>query len=605
METQPLVLQHERIDDIPLLFGMMRRMNIAEVLDKHMPRHHLQKGLSNGNLALGWIAYILSQSDHRKYAVQEWANGLTHTLESLYGCPLRPHEFSDDRLGIFLSNLAEIEWVDAEASLFHCSIDVFQLPTTCIHLDTTTSCGYHTIKPEGIMQLGHSKDHRPDLPQLKIMAAVTQPFAFPLSTAIVPGNQADDGLYRPTIKNVQDLLECKGLLFCADCKFSSIQNRGSLANDGDFYLAPLPMTGQTAKQMDSWIDTALQKARSSSQTDGLTSVWRQQSEGELELIARGYEFSRELCTMVGKKEVKWTERVQVVQPVSLHESQKALLEKKLQKAEEKLRDLTLSGKGRGVWADEEELQQAAAAILVDKGVEELLEVHYEKEVTRTKRYGKPGRPRQADKATIEVEVRYHISKVSRNQEKIEQRQERMGWRAMGTNAPKERLSLDSSVHTYREGAGTERTFHQMKDAPLGIKPLFVKRDDQIKGLTRLLLIALRVLSLVEIVVRAGLKEKQEELEGMHEGQKNKKESRPTAKRLLGAIARLRITVFQCEYEGEQTWQILPLPKLLLRILDMLGLSPSLYLDLARPIVRPPPPFDDVLVPLLVGQLILL
>jgi len=42
-------------------------------------------------------------------------------------------------------------------------------------------------RPDGIMQLGHSKDHRPDLPQLKIMAAVTQPLAFPISTAIVPG----------------------------------------------------------------------------------------------------------------------------------------------------------------------------------------------------------------------------------------------------------------------------------------------------------------------------------------------------------------------------------------------------------------------------------
>jgi len=56
MKTQPLVLQHERIDDIPLLFGMMHRMNIAKALDEHMPRHHLQQGLSNGNLAVGWIA---------------------------------------------------------------------------------------------------------------------------------------------------------------------------------------------------------------------------------------------------------------------------------------------------------------------------------------------------------------------------------------------------------------------------------------------------------------------------------------------------------------------------------------------------------------------
>src|SRR3954464_10416242 len=99
METQPVIAKQERIDDIPLLFGMMRRMKIAEILDKHMPRHHLQQGLSSGDLAVGWIRFILTQSDHRKSAVQDWANGLDHTLGALFGCSLRPHEFSDDRLG--------------------------------------------------------------------------------------------------------------------------------------------------------------------------------------------------------------------------------------------------------------------------------------------------------------------------------------------------------------------------------------------------------------------------------------------------------------------------------------------------------------------------
>src|SRR5271156_6673877 len=127
METQPLVLQHERIDDIPLLFGMQQRLKIAEVLDRHMPRHHLHQGLSNGQLAVGWIAYILSQADHRKSAVQDWANGLAHTLASLYGCLLRPHEFSDDRLGILLSNLAAADWDAIETSLFHSCFEVYQL----------------------------------------------------------------------------------------------------------------------------------------------------------------------------------------------------------------------------------------------------------------------------------------------------------------------------------------------------------------------------------------------------------------------------------------------------------------------------------------------
>src|SRR6266567_519401 len=230
MEPQPIIVQQERIDDVPLLLGFMRRMKIAEILDKHLGQHHLHQGLSNGNLALGWMAYILSESDHRKSAVQEWANGLPQTLESFFGMPLRPHEFSDDRLGLGLRNLAAADWDEIESDLFYSCFDVYELPKDCFRVDATASCGHHAITAEGIMQLGHSKDHRPDLPQLKIMAAVTQPLAFPVSTAIVAGNLPDDGLYWPTIVKVKEKVGVSGLLFVGDCKMASLENRARIAN---------------------------------------------------------------------------------------------------------------------------------------------------------------------------------------------------------------------------------------------------------------------------------------------------------------------------------------------------------------------------------------
>jgi transposase len=93
METQPVIVKQERIDDVPLLLGIMQRMKIAEILDKHLGQHHLHEGLSNGNLAVGWLAYILSESDHRKSAVQMWANRIPHTLEAFFAVSLRPHKF--------------------------------------------------------------------------------------------------------------------------------------------------------------------------------------------------------------------------------------------------------------------------------------------------------------------------------------------------------------------------------------------------------------------------------------------------------------------------------------------------------------------------------
>jgi transposase len=584
METQPVIVKQERIDDVPLLLGFMRRMKIAEILDKHLREHHLHQGLSNGNLALGWLAYILSESDHRKSAVQEWANGLQQTLESFFGMPLRPHEFSDDRLGIVLSNLAATDWDKVESDLFYSCFDVYELPKDCFRVDATASCGYHKITPEGIMQLGHSKDHRPDLPQLKIMAAVTQPLAFPLSTALVAGNQPDDGLYWPTIVKVKEKVGVSGLLFVGDCKMASLENRARIANAGDYYLTPLPNTGDTAKQLGSWIDTALQNEA----TGDLQGIHKPKEGEEPERIGKGYEFTRTLQAKVDDKEVTWKERVQIVQAESQLNCRKEKLEKSLQQAEEKLGRLTLSGKGRKIWRDEQELRGAITAIEAEHGVASLLAVALSQETTEKKKHGKPGRPSETAVAEVAVEVRYRISKVSRNEAEIEEKQKRLGWRAFVTNAAEQRLSLEGSVLTYREGGGLERPFHELKGAPLGIRPLFVKLPEQIAGLTRLLLIALRVLTLAEIVLRAKLAETGEKLEGMHEGQKNKLEGKPTGKRMLRAIAGLEMTLSLIQVGLEQRWYLPALPRLLVRVLDLLGLSTSLYTNLANSCSRPPP-----------------
>jgi transposase len=337
MKTQPIVGQQERIDDIPLLIGMLHQMRIAEVLDKHLGRHHLHQGLSSGNLAVGWLAYILSESDHRKSAVEDWAGQRHRTLQTLLGCSLRPHEFSDDRLGILLNRLAGADWQAIEADLFLACFSIYQFPTACVRLDSTTSCGDHSSEPDGLMQLGHSKDHRPDLPQLKIMAAVSQPLAFPLSTTIVPGHRADDQLYWPAIVNVKTILNSvrgsakyKPLLFCGDRKMASLDTRGRIAKSKDLYLTVLPHTGTTAKLFDSWVDRAVQDEKA------LVSIWSREAEGEEpERIARGYEFARTLTTAIDGEQRTWSERVQVLQSSCLFDSQKELLEKRLRQAEGK------------------------------------------------------------------------------------------------------------------------------------------------------------------------------------------------------------------------------------------------------------------------------
>ena len=128
-----------------------------------------------------------------------------------------------------LRRLHDADWSALEADLWQATCEVYEISYQCVRLDSTTSFGYHTITPDGLMQRGHSKDHRPDLPQLKLMAAAAQPTSHLLACDIVPGQSADDPLYLPLIRRVREQLRQHGLLYTGDCKMSALATRAELA----------------------------------------------------------------------------------------------------------------------------------------------------------------------------------------------------------------------------------------------------------------------------------------------------------------------------------------------------------------------------------------
>src|SRR2546422_6584468 len=75
-----LVIITERVDDVALLIGQMINMGLPEILDRHIPRHWKQRGISWGWTAVIWLAYILTEGDHRKVSVETYIAGMKHTL---------------------------------------------------------------------------------------------------------------------------------------------------------------------------------------------------------------------------------------------------------------------------------------------------------------------------------------------------------------------------------------------------------------------------------------------------------------------------------------------------------------------------------------------
>jgi transposase len=572
-----LELTHERVDDVPLLLGFLVRLQLPEILDRHFPAHPLHQGLSNGWLTTVWIAYILSRADHRKSPVQAWAEELQHTLETLIGQRIRPVEFSDDRLTLLLKRLdTPTAWESLEADLWHTHCDVYALPVERVRLDATTSCGYHAVTEDGLMQLGHSKDHRPDLAQFKLMAAVAEPNGLFLAGDVHPGNAADDPLYLPLYRRVRTLLGQTGLLYAGDCKMAALETRAEIAANGDFYLTRLPLTGAVQAQFAAWVEAAVVGDRAAELIEIRREEEQEQGQ-EQELLGRGYEFERPQTAVVGAVEPIWTERVQVIRSESAAESQAAALDRRLQRTEAAVRGLTPPvGPGRTQYPTGWELERAVNAVLAEEGAEGLLTVTWERQETVRERYVGPGRGSPKRRKTTERSVRYQITSVVRDDAAIERLVARMGWQVQVTNAPATRLSLGDSVLGYRAGTCVERGFHQLKDRPLGIRPLYVHRDDQVRGLTHLLTLALRVLTLFEVLVRRGQDQDGEDLAGLYPGQPKRTTDRPTAKRVLETIAGLGLTLTRVGSGEGCRWHLTALPVLVKRVLGYLGLSDEVY-----------------------------
>jgi transposase len=168
-------------------------------------------------------------------------------------------------------------------------------------------------------------------------------------------------------------------------------------------------------------------------------------------------------------------------------------------------------------------------------------------------------------ATVEVRV---------DEEALESAVRRLGWRAYSTNQPLEQLSLEHAVFAYRSAYLVERSLGRLKGRPLSLRPLYVQRDDYATGLIRLLSIALRVLTLLEFVVRRQLAAEESTLAGLYAGNATRETARPTAERLLEAFEEVTLTVVKGVHRVYR--YLTALSPLQERILELLGFSSRVY-----------------------------
>lgn len=573
----------ERIDDVPLLVHQQQKMGIPVVLDEVIHPHGNREGLSVGWLTTTWLSYILSEADHRMSEVEPWAEKQIQTLAALLPESVGVKDFTDDRLADVVRWLSNDEtWEEVETRLGQRLIRVYDLKLGPVRLDSTTAAVYHDTEGNTLFQHGHSKDHRPDLPQFKVMLGALDPLGMPLATLVVAGNKADDGLYVPTITRARRVVGQGGRLYIGDVKMGALATRAFVQDGGDYYLMPLAQTGEVPELLAALLEPVwdkrqpLQRIYAPSGEDT-----GEETEAKAELLALGYEVTRPQKAKVNGERVLWEERLLVVYSPSLAKKARRGLAQRLDRAKRELQALTPPrGRGKRRWDDLEALQGAVQSILKKRHVEGLLEVTHLREVERRhiRRYGDRS-------ARTEEQVRY-VVQVQRNPEAIAATRRLLGWRLYATNAPAEELPLAKGVWAYRGAPRIERDFQRFKGRPLGIRPLYVQREDHAKGMVRLLSLGLRVLTLVEHMVREALQATGKTLSGLYAGNPKRQTAQPTTERLLKAFREITLTVVHLP--DRTIHHVTPLSELQRRILALMGLSASIYENLVLS-VEPIPP----------------
>ncbi len=558
--SEPKEVKTERVDDIPLLLAQMQKLGIAEVLDKQINRHGLRRGLSVGEIVTVWLCYIVSQGDHRKSYLEGWAAERLRTLSGCLSAEVSAGEFNDDRLGDVLCELSDDEtWRLCEQALNKRSVRVYRLRPKVVRCDSTTVSSYGRVDEDGLLQFGHSKDRRPDLPQVKVATSTLDPLGMPLVTLAVSGEQADDPLYHPLIDEVRMSFGQGGLLFVGDSKMGALATRAQLAAGGDYYLCPLSKVQVSDKKLSDYLQRQ--------EAEALMQVKRRSAKGEMEVIAEGFELS-EVCRHKAKQ---WRERRLLVRSLVQADKQAKRLESQLQQAETELAALVTPKRGRRRPDSRAELEVRVAEVLKRHGVKSLLKVTIseQQEEKRLRAYGRRAARTQRQ---LRFQLQCQVDALALVATKA-----RLGWRVLASNQPAEQLAFAKAVLVHRDAYLHERGYSRLKGQPLSLTPLYLQRDEQIKGLIRLLSIALRVLTLLEFVLRRKLAGQAQQLTGLYAGNPKRKTARPSAELLLYAFRNITLTVIR--FTGQVICHLTELSTLQQAILQLLDLDKTIYTSL--------------------------
>ena len=225
-----------------VLDGLWRRLGIDTVMSGLLEGRRLDPGAERvlfalvANRALEPSSKLAATGWVRERA---WIDGLDDVTDD--AC----YRAMDWLLEIEEQLCERVYWQTAD--LLNLEVDLLFFDTTSTYFETDRA-DEPVVDEDGTVSpafrsYGHSKDHRPDLPQVRIGMAVTRT-GIPIRVWCWPGNQSEQELIRQ-VKD--DLREWKlsRVVWVADRGFQSAENRRYLQRCGGHYIVGEKLRGES------------------------------------------------------------------------------------------------------------------------------------------------------------------------------------------------------------------------------------------------------------------------------------------------------------------------------------------------------------------------
>jgi transposase len=552
---------------LPLVLGVLRRLEVATVIDHLIPPHPAP-GLSCGR-GVEAMGLAILDGHHALYKVGKRLEerGMVGLLQP----GLTRAALNDYRLGHILDALfaANLNRVFSAVALR--ALKSYALPTPWLHQDTTTIMLYGAYEDEpqtlGAPRpaYGHSKDGRADLKQVLLSLGVSGDGGVPLRLGVRDGNRSD------SVETPVAIEECLALGLegvrgiVADSKAYSRRTLGVCLEHKVDLITLVPRTCAVRQALEAW----------GQQQPGLPLLLEKPGRTKDEAPRRWHGQS-----VIRQVEVEYSDgrvALEALRFVVVHSSQLAQQQTQAYTAAQ-------AKEAEAVMAHLKQVQaqwfaceaDAAAAIAEYEGRGEgrrgrrprpwrYHAVRYcvVAETRRTRR-ARRGRPAKTEPPPTEAGYRLVVEVTA-----LANLEEDNGWAVLATTVPTEACVDTEILQAYQEQNTTvEPGFRWIKN-PAAIAPVWLEKPERIAALAMLTVLGLLVYSVIQRQVRLYLRTHDQQLPG------NKGlTATPTAAVVLALFA--HVALVRLWIEDQEVTQLSGVQPYHLLVCDALGLDASWY-----------------------------